>query len=116
MDISGLSAVITGGASGLGEATARMLTAAGGKVALFDMNAEKGEALAAELSGVFVSVDVSDPASPSVLGSFPSWGAATSVDPTRSLIYFADDAAGLVIIRPTGPGQGDDSEDSEDDE
>ena len=63
MDISGLSAVITGGASGLGEATARMLTAAGGKVALFDMNAEKGEALAAELSGVFVSVDVSDPAS-----------------------------------------------------
>ena len=56
MDISGLSAVITGGASGLGEATARMLVAGGAKVALFDMNAEKGEALAAELGGIFVSV------------------------------------------------------------
>ena len=63
MDISGLSAVITGGASGLGEATARMLVAGGAKVALFDMNAEKGEALAAELGGIFVSVDVSNPSS-----------------------------------------------------
>ncbi len=53
-----ISAVITGGASGLGAATARALAAKGVKVALFDMNAEKGEALAAELGGVFCKVNV----------------------------------------------------------
>jgi len=51
-------AVITGGASGLGAATARKLAAKGVKVALFDMNAEKGEALASELGGIFCKVDV----------------------------------------------------------
>lgn len=53
-----VAAVITGGASGLGEATARRLAAHGVKVALFDMNADKGEALARELGGVFCQVDV----------------------------------------------------------
>jgi NAD(P)-dependent dehydrogenase (short-subunit alcohol dehydrogenase family) len=51
-------AVVTGGASGLGAATARALAAKGAKVAIFDMNAEKGEALAAELGGVFCKVNV----------------------------------------------------------
>jgi NAD(P)-dependent dehydrogenase (short-subunit alcohol dehydrogenase family) len=55
---SSISAVITGGASGLGAATARALAAKGVKVAIFDMNAEKGEALAAELGGVFCKVNV----------------------------------------------------------
>jgi NAD(P)-dependent dehydrogenase (short-subunit alcohol dehydrogenase family) len=55
---SNISAVITGGASGLGAATARALAAKGVKVALFDMNAEKGEALAAELGGIFCKVNV----------------------------------------------------------
>jgi NAD(P)-dependent dehydrogenase (short-subunit alcohol dehydrogenase family) len=45
---SSISAVITGGASGLGAATARRLAASGVKVALFDLSVEKGEALAAE--------------------------------------------------------------------
>ena len=58
MNISGLSAVVTGGASGLGEATARALTAAGAKVALFDVNEEKGEAVAREIGGVFCRADV----------------------------------------------------------
>ena len=53
-----ISAVITGGASGLGAATARALNAKGVKVALFDMNEEKGEALASELGGVFCKVNV----------------------------------------------------------
>lgn len=53
-----ISAVITGGASGLGEATARRLAAQGVKVALFDLNADKGQALAKELGGVFCRVDV----------------------------------------------------------
>lgn len=51
-------AVVTGGASGLGAATARALAAKGAKVALFDMNEEKGEALAKELGGVFCKVNV----------------------------------------------------------
>jgi NAD(P)-dependent dehydrogenase (short-subunit alcohol dehydrogenase family) len=58
MDFNGTAAVVTGGASGLGAATARRLAAAGAKVALFDLNEEKGEALAAELGGVFCKVNV----------------------------------------------------------
>jgi NAD(P)-dependent dehydrogenase (short-subunit alcohol dehydrogenase family) len=53
-----ISAVITGGASGLGAATARRLAAKGVKVALFDLNEAAGEALAKELGGVFCLVDV----------------------------------------------------------
>ena len=55
---SSISAVITGGASGLGAATARRLAAHRVKVALFDVNETSGEALAAELGGVFCKVDV----------------------------------------------------------
>ncbi|NOX40786.1 MAG: SDR family NAD(P)-dependent oxidoreductase [Alphaproteobacteria bacterium] len=54
-------AIITGGASGLGAAVARTLSEAGAPVTLFDLNQEAGEALAAELGGTFVHVDVSDP-------------------------------------------------------
>ena len=63
MEISGLSAVVTGGASGLGKASAQMLAAAGAKVAIFDLNAEAGEAAAQEIGGLFVRVDVTDDAS-----------------------------------------------------
>ena len=55
---STVTAVITGGASGLGEATARRLAAHGVRVALFDLNAERGEALAKELGGVFCLANV----------------------------------------------------------
>lgn len=55
-----MSAVITGGASGLGAAVAKLLSTKGIKVALLDMNAEAGEALATELGGVFCQTDVSD--------------------------------------------------------
>lgn len=55
---SSITAVVTGGASGLGEATARLLAAHGVRVALFDVNAERGDAIAAELGGVFCKVDV----------------------------------------------------------
>ena len=55
---SSISAVVTGGASGLGAATARRLAAKGVKVALFDLNTEQGEALAKEIGGVFCKVDV----------------------------------------------------------
>ena len=60
MDIRSQAAIVTGGASGLGEGTARRLAADGAKVAIFDLNAERGEAVAQEINGVFCRVDVSN--------------------------------------------------------
>ena len=62
MDISGKVFIVTGGASGLGEGTARMLAAAGGKVVVADMQADKGEQVAREIGGAFVKCDVSQEA------------------------------------------------------
>jgi len=59
MDIAGKVFIVTGGASGLGEGTARMLAAKGGKVVIADMQAEKGEAVASEIGGAFLKCDVS---------------------------------------------------------
>lgn len=58
-----IAAIVTGGASGLGAATARALAAKGVRVALFDLNAEKGEAVAAEIGGIFCAVNVTEEAS-----------------------------------------------------
>lgn len=58
MNVSGQAAVVTGGASGLGAATARLLAKRGAKVAIFDRNAELGEAVAAEIGGLFAQCDV----------------------------------------------------------
>jgi NAD(P)-dependent dehydrogenase (short-subunit alcohol dehydrogenase family) len=55
---SSVAAVVTGGASGLGAATARRLAAAGVRVAIFDFNARAGEAVAREIGGTFCAVDV----------------------------------------------------------
>lgn len=63
MQIANCSAVVTGAASGLGAATARLLAEAGVRVALFDLNAAEGGQLARELGGVFAQVDVADEAS-----------------------------------------------------
>jgi NAD(P)-dependent dehydrogenase (short-subunit alcohol dehydrogenase family) len=65
MNIDDQVFLVTGGASGLGAATARMLVASGGRVAIADMNREAGEALAAELGPVarFILTDVADEAS-----------------------------------------------------
>jgi len=60
MEIQGAGAIISGGASGLGEATARVLAGAGATVAIADLNEERGKALASELGGIFVKTDVSD--------------------------------------------------------
>jgi NAD(P)-dependent dehydrogenase (short-subunit alcohol dehydrogenase family) len=60
MDITGASAVVTGGASGIGAACARQLAAKGAKVVIADLNATTGEALAAEIGGAFVAVDVTN--------------------------------------------------------
>ena len=58
-----IAAIVTGGASGLGEGSARRLAADGAKVAIFDMNAERGEMVAKEIGGVFCQVNVADEAS-----------------------------------------------------
>ena len=58
MKIEGIAAVVTGAASGLGEATARELAQRGAKVAVFDRDAEKGEKVASEIGGIFCEVDV----------------------------------------------------------
>ena len=58
MDISGASAIVTGGASGIGAASARLLAKRGAKVVVADLQADKGEALAKEIGGAFCKVDV----------------------------------------------------------
>jgi NAD(P)-dependent dehydrogenase (short-subunit alcohol dehydrogenase family) len=58
MDVNGMAAIVTGAASGLGEATARELARRGAKVALFDRDVERGEKVAGEIGGVFCEVDV----------------------------------------------------------
>ncbi|MBX9990891.1 SDR family NAD(P)-dependent oxidoreductase [Phreatobacter oligotrophus] len=62
MDARGTAAIITGGASGLGGATAMRLAKAGAKVTIFDLNADLGQALAKEIGGHFVKVNVVDEA------------------------------------------------------
>jgi NAD(P)-dependent dehydrogenase (short-subunit alcohol dehydrogenase family) len=63
MDIKGVAAIVTGGASGLGGATAKMLADNGAKVAIFDLNEEIGQQKALENGGFFAKVNVADDAS-----------------------------------------------------
>lgn len=60
MDIAGKVVIVTGGASGLGEGTARMLASKGAKVVIADMQIDRGEAVAKDIAGVFVKCDVSN--------------------------------------------------------
>ncbi len=60
MDITGASAIVTGGASGIGASSARLLAAEGAKVVVADLQEEKGSALADEIGGAFCKVDVTN--------------------------------------------------------
>ena len=60
MDISGASAIVTGGASGIGAASARMLAELGAKVVIADLQEDKGNELADEIGGAFARVDVTN--------------------------------------------------------
>jgi NAD(P)-dependent dehydrogenase (short-subunit alcohol dehydrogenase family) len=63
MNLNGTAAIVSGGASGLGEATARMLAAAGATVLIADLSKDGGERVASEVNGLFARTDVSDEAS-----------------------------------------------------
>jgi NAD(P)-dependent dehydrogenase (short-subunit alcohol dehydrogenase family) len=97
MDISGSSALVTGGASGLGEATVRVLTRRGARVAVLDMNDDKGEALAKEVGGVFVHADVTD--TDEVIAAVE---AAKELGPLRSLVNCAGIGAASRTIGKDG--------------
>ena len=69
MQIQGQAALVTGGASGLGEATARELARLGAKVAVLDRNADMAEKVAAAVNGVACARDITDPASVTALAA-----------------------------------------------
>ena len=98
---SSMAAVVTGGASGLGEATARMLAGSGVKVAILDMQADRGEAVAGEIGGVFCEANVVDEAS--VDTALSKARAANGVE--RILVNCAGIAPGMRTVskkRDTG--------------
>lgn len=84
MELENTSAIVTGGASGLGAATARALAAAGAGVVLADLNQEGGEAMAAEVGGAFVLTDVTQEADVRA-----ALAVATEMGPLRSLVNCA---------------------------
>ncbi|HEX8404908.1 MAG TPA: 3-hydroxyacyl-CoA dehydrogenase [Duganella sp.] len=89
--------LITGGASGLGAATARMIVAAGGKVLLADVQAEAGQALAAELGGAFVETDVTSEAD-----AIRAVDAAVALGTLRGLINCAGIAPAAKTVGKEG--------------
>ncbi len=99
MDIKGQTAIVTGGASGLGAATARMLAAAGAKVALFDVDAKNAATVAAEINGLAVHCDVADGAATEA--AFAK--AAADHGPARILINCAGIGPAKRIVGRDGP-------------
>src|ERR1700758_3272992 len=93
------AAIVTGGASGLGAATARKLAAQGAKVAVFDLNAKLAETVAAEIGGVAVTCDVSDAAS----AEAAVVAASKAHGPARVLINCAGIGAAKRVIGREGP-------------
>ena len=90
--------IITGGASGLGAASARMITAAGGKVVLADVQVEAGTALAAQLKGQFVKCDVTSEADGKAVVD-----AAVALGTLRGLINCAGVAPAVKTVGKDGP-------------
>jgi NAD(P)-dependent dehydrogenase (short-subunit alcohol dehydrogenase family) len=84
MEINGASAIVTGGASGIGAAAARRLAAKGATVVVADLQADKGEALAKDIGGLFVRVDVTD--TDQIKAAV---NAATEIAPLRAVVNSA---------------------------
>lgn len=97
MELNATIAIVTGGASGIGEACARALAARGATVVVADLNAERGEAVAAELGGVFCLVDVTDTAAVQACVEV-----AQGLGELRTLVNCAGIAAGQRTIGKDG--------------
>lgn len=98
MDIKGKVFIVTGGASGLGEGTARMLAAEGARVVVADMQADKGEAIAREIGGAFVKCDVSQEADGQAVVA-----KAVSMGKLMGLVNCAGIAPAEKTVGKTGP-------------
>ena len=98
MNISGQTATVTGGASGLGEATARALAAAGAKVGILDMNEELALKVAAEIGGAAAVCDVVDPASHEAAVA----SVREALGPARIMVACAGIAPGAKLVGRDG--------------
>ena len=106
MDINGASAVVTGGASGLGAATARKLAAEGAHVVILDLPASNGADVATEIGGTFVAADVTDPE-----GVENALDAAEEQAPLRALVHCAGKGGAVRLVdREGNPGSLEDYE------
>ncbi|MHA7838071.1 MAG: SDR family NAD(P)-dependent oxidoreductase [bacterium] len=97
MDLNGNSAIVTGGASGIGLASARRLAALGAHVVIVDMNEEKGRAAATDLKGRFVKADVSDEAQVQ-----SAVDAASELGPLRALLNAAGIGSAMRTVDREG--------------
>ena len=84
IDLTGSSSLVTGGASGIGEASTRQLAAAGSRVVIADLNEERGQLVASEVGGLFVKCDVT-----SVEDVDTAVSAAAEMGPLRALVNSA---------------------------
>ncbi len=99
MNLDGASALVTGGASGIGEAAAEQLAALGARVVVADLNDERGQAVASRLNGLFVHCDVS-----SEEDGAAAVAAASEMGPLRALVNSAGLArAGRTVDRNNDP-------------
>jgi NAD(P)-dependent dehydrogenase (short-subunit alcohol dehydrogenase family) len=100
VDVNGASALVTGGASGLGAATARRLARAGAHVVVLDLNEELGKEFAAEIGGTFAPGDVTDAASVDA-----ALDAAEQQGPLRALVHCAGKGGTVRLVNKDGsPG------------
>lgn len=99
MDIHGQAALVTGGGSGLGAATARMLAAAGAKVAILDVNANAAAKVAIDINGIAINCDVADSASTEAAIA----KATADHGPARILVNCAGVGTAKRIVGKEGP-------------
>lgn len=100
MDLTSASALVTGGASGLGAATSRRLARAGAHVVVLDLNEELGKEFAAEIGGTFAHGDVTDPTAVDA-----ALDAAEPNGPLRALVHCAGKGGTVRLVNKDGsPG------------
>lgn len=97
MDLTGASALVTGGASGLGAASARRLAAAGAHVVVLDLNEDLGAKLAADLGGTYAAADVTDPVAVEA-----ALDAAAAAGPLRALVHCAGKGGTVRLVERDG--------------